>query len=110
MNNESIELELLEGIARNDSRAIEKVYKDNFGLVQNFIVRNNGSFDDARDVFQEAMLVIYEKSRQENFTLTCQLKTYLYSICRRLWLKKLQQANRFGSPVETLAEIVPVEE
>ena len=110
MNIESLERELLEGIARNDSRAIERVYRENFGLVQNFIVRNNGSYDDARDIFQEAMLVLFEKSKQENFSLTCQLRTYIYSICRRLWLKKLQQANRFGNPVETLAELVPVEE
>lgn len=110
MKTESLELEILDGIARNDSRAIEKVYKDNFGLVQNFILRNNGSYDDARDVFQEAMLVLYEKSKQDQFSLTCQIKTYLYSICRRLWLKRLQQNHRFGAPVESLEELVPVEE
>jgi RNA polymerase sigma factor (sigma-70 family) len=107
---ESRELEVLEGIARNDSRAIGKVYKENFSLIQNFIIRNNGSYDDARDIFQEAMLVLYEKSKQEGFLLTCQIKTFLYSICRRLWLKKLQQNYRFGTPVESLEELIPVEE
>ena len=107
---ESQELDILEGIARNDSRAIEKVYKENFGLVQNFILKNNGSYDDARDIFQEAMLVLYEKSKQADFSLTCQIRTFLYSICRRLWLKRLQQNHRYGTQVESLEDVVPVEE
>lgn len=110
VSTESFEKELLNGIAGNDSRAIERVYKENFGLIQNFILRNNGSFDDARDIFQEAMLVLYEKSRQSHFSLTCQLKTYIFSISRRLWLKRLQQSNRFGILAENLEDVVPVEE
>jgi RNA polymerase sigma factor (sigma-70 family) len=107
---DTLEKDILEGIANNDSRAVEKVYKENFGLVQHFVIRNNGSFDDARDIFQEAMVVLFEKSKQEHFALTCQLKTYIYSICRRLWLKRLQQNMRYGTPVESLEELVPVDE
>ena len=80
MKTDTLEKDILEGIANNDSRAIEKVYKENFGLVQHFVIRNNGSYDDARDIFQEAMMVLFEKSKQEHFALTCQLKTYIYSI------------------------------
>jgi DNA-directed RNA polymerase specialized sigma24 family protein len=61
---DTLEKDILEGIANNDSRAIEKVYKENFGLVQHFVIRNNGSYDDARDIFQEAMMVLFEKSKQ----------------------------------------------
>jgi len=106
----SKEKKLLEGLARNDHRDVETIYRENFGLVQTFVVQNNGTFDDARDIFQEAMVVLYEKSKDPAFTLTCQIKTYLYSICRRLWLKKLQQQSRFGTPVENMEDLVPVEE
>ncbi len=101
---------LLEGLAKNDKAAVEAIYKDNFNMVQSFILNNNGSTDDARDIFQEAMIVLYEKSRVANFSLHCQLKTYIYSVCRRLWLKRLQQLNRFTGQVESLEEVVPVEE
>ena len=79
-------------------------------MIQAFILNNNGSVDDARDIFQEAMIVLYEKSRLETFSLNCQIKTYVYSICRRLWLKRLQQLNKFTTQVENLEETVPVEE
>lgn len=101
---------LLKGLALNDSKAIETIYKDNFSMVQAFILHNNGSYDDARDIFQEAMIALYEKAQSESFVLTCQIKTYVYSICRRLWLKRLQQLGRYSNQVDSLDETVPVEE
>jgi RNA polymerase sigma factor (sigma-70 family) len=107
---ESNEQVLLKGLANNDTKAIDTIYKDNFSMVQAFILNNNGSYDDARDIFQEAMIALYEKAKSESFVLTCQIKTYVYSICRRLWLKRLQQAGRYISQVEGMAETIPVEE
>ena len=101
---------LLKGLALNDSKAIETIYKDNFSMVQAFILHNNGSYDDARDIFQEAMIALYEKAQSESFVLTCQIKTYVYSICRRLWLKRLQQLGRYSNQVDSLEETIPVEE
>lgn len=101
---------LLKGLAKNDARSIETIYKNNFNMVQSFVLNNNGTYDDARDIFQEAMIVLYENAKSETFVLTCQIKTYLYSICRRLWLKRLQYSNRFTTHVENLEETVPVEE
>ena len=110
MKAELNEQQLLNGLAKNDARAIETIYKNNFSMVQAFILNNNGSYDDARDIFQESMIVLYENVRTDSFVLTCQIKTYVYSICRRLWLKRLQQMSRFSGQVENLEETVPVEE
>jgi len=101
---------LLKGLANKDSRAIDTIYKENFAAIQSFILNNNGSYDDARDIFQEAMIALYEKAQSESFVLTCQIKTYVYSICRRLWLKRLQQFGRFARQVDGLDETVAVEE
>jgi RNA polymerase sigma factor (sigma-70 family) len=106
----STDLELLDGLARNDRKAVEELYEQHYRMVQSFILNNNGSPDDARDVFQEAMILLYEKTQTGNFDLTSKLKTYVYSVCRRLWLKRLQQLQRFGAPVESLEEVAPVEE
>ena len=101
---------LLKGLAQNDKAAIEAIYRENYTMVQAFILNNSGSVDDARDIFQEMMIVLYEKSRSGTFSLNCQLKTFVYSVCRRLWLKRLQQQNKFGAQVESLEETVAVEE
>ena len=110
MRADTNEQQLLQGLARNETKAIETIYKNNFNTVQAFVINNNGTYDDARDIFQEAMIVLYENAKLESFVLTCQIKTYVYSICRRLWLKRLQYLNRFTTPVESLEETVSVEE
>jgi RNA polymerase sigma factor (sigma-70 family) len=104
------ERQLLEALALNDRTVIEGIYRDNYPMIQAFILNNNGNSDEARDIFQEAMIVIYEKAVSGTFELNCQLKTYLYSVCRRLWLKRLQQLQRYGSLVENVEETVVVEE
>ena len=110
MKPENNEKALLEGLAASDKRAIETIYRENFNMVQSLVINNNGSADDAKDVFQEAMIVLYEKARSGTFELNCLIKTYIYSVCRRLWLKRLQQLDRYSPPVESLELTVPVEE
>lgn len=109
MSTES-ERALLEGLARHDASAIDTIYKENYSTIQAFIVKNNGFPEDARDIFQEAMIVLFEKAKSGSFVLSCQIKTYLYSVCRRLWLKRLQQYNKIYPSFELMEETVAVEE
>lgn len=104
------EKELLTGLAASDKKAVETIYRENFNMVQALIINNNGSADDAKDIFQEAMIVLYEKVRSGTFELNCQIKTFVYSVSRRLWLKRLQQQNRYSAPGDNMEAVVPVEE
>ena len=101
---------LLEGLALNDRQAIETIYREHYTMVQAVILNNSGSPDEAKDIFQEAMIVLYEKAVSGTFELNCLLKTYIYSVCRRLWLKRLQQIQRFQVLEGNNEEIIPVEE
>jgi RNA polymerase sigma factor (sigma-70 family) len=101
---------LLEEIAAEDKNAIEQLYKQHYNMVQTMVIANAGSKDDAADLFQETVIVLFEKVKAGNFELTCLLKTFIYSVARRLWLKKLQQQQRYTSQPDGLEEIVPVED
>ena len=100
---------LLKGLAQNDSKAVETLYKSHFTMIQHFVENNNGSFDDARDIFQEAMIALYEKVQLDSFVLTCQIKTYLFSICKHLWLKRLQQMGKYSTPLSENEESISIE-
>ncbi len=110
MNSENNEKALLQGLATNDKKAVETIYRENYNMVQSLIINNNGSADDAKDIFQEAMIVLYEKVRSGTFELHCQIKTYVYSVSKRLWLKKLQQSSRYSPPIEDQEASVPVDD
>ena len=90
------QIALLQGLAQNDKKAIETIYKENFNLIQALVVNNNGSTEDAKDIFQEAMIVLYQKVQSGSFELNCQIKTFVYSVCRRLWVKRLMQQKRYS--------------
>lgn len=110
MKSENNEKNLLLGLARNEKAAAEQIYKDNYGIVQSLIINNNGTVDDARDVFQEAMIILYEKASTGQLELHCQIRTYVYSVARRIWLKRLQQQSRFVGDLNTTESLAPVED
>jgi len=85
---------IIEGMLSGDSQAFERLYANCYTSIMGMIVRNNGSEDEAKDVFQEAVCVLYDKVIAGDFSLTSQLRTYLYSICKRLWLKQLKRSDR----------------
>lgn len=110
MINSEQDKHLLEGLVLNDRDVVEAIYRDNYPVIQALILNNSGNSDEARDIFQEAMIVIYEKAASGNFELHCQLRTYIYSVCRRLWLKRLQQLQRYHNLVENVEETISVDE
>ena len=83
--------ELLNGILRNDSVILQFIYKNFYYKINFFIKKNNGDDDDANDVFQEAIIIMYRKIKENSLVLDCSFDTYLYSICRFLWMKQLEK-------------------
>jgi len=55
------------------------------------------------------MITLYEKVQSDSFVLSCQIKTYLFSICKNLWLKRLQQMGKYSAPLSTEEESIAVE-
>lgn len=86
--------EVVRDLKTENSFAFGKIYEDNFHKISSFVQHNNGSLADAEDLFQDAMVVLVEKLRQDNFRLTASINTYAYAICKNLWLKKLRDRNR----------------
>lgn len=84
----------IEAIRQNDNRGLNRLYQQFLPRISYFISNNGGSFDDAKDVFQDALVVIFKKAREENFELTSGFYTLLYGVCRNLWGNRLQKKSR----------------
>ncbi len=79
-------------------------------MILNFVLLNSGTDDDAKDVFQESMIVLYDKVKEGKFELNCKLKTFIYSVSRRIWLKKLSYSSRYTGKVEDFEDTIQVED
>lgn len=84
-------LDILNGILRNDTIILQHIYKNFYSKINFFIKKNSGDDDDANDIFQEAIIIIYRKLKANELVLDCTFETYLYSVCRFLWLKQLEK-------------------
>ncbi len=88
------EKELLEGIKNSDNNVLRYMYTLYFPMIRKLVINNSGNIIDAEDVFQDAVVIIYEKLLNDMLTLTCTLKTYMYGVCRNLWLQQLTKRKR----------------
>lgn len=87
---------ILQGIKENSNESYSYLYKNYYPAVERFILQNSGSADDARDIFQNALIVIYNKASEKKIEITSSLKTYLYAVCRNLWLKELREQRHLN--------------
>ena len=88
------EQQLIAALAKGDRVTTEQIYKQQFPIINGWLIKNGGSADDAADLFQEAMVVLFGKVQNPEFTLTCAIGTYLFAISKNLWYKKLQKNQK----------------
>lgn len=87
--------EIISGLRKRDNRVLQYIYKNSFNPVKQLILNNAGSDNDAEDIFQEALIIVFKKIKEEpDFELTSTFNTYIYSISRLLWLKQLRQIRK----------------
>ncbi len=85
---------IINGIISGDRTVIKAFYEKHLPQVKSFILKNSGSEADAEDVFQDAMVFVYEKLENKSLKLTSSLGTYVYSVCRNLWMNKLKRSQK----------------
>jgi RNA polymerase sigma factor (sigma-70 family) len=82
---------LISGIQEGNHQMIHALYKSHYPMVRKLVIENSGSEAEAKDVYQEAVIVFYENVQTKGFNLTCKIRTYLYSVSRNIWLKELKK-------------------
>jgi RNA polymerase sigma factor (sigma-70 family) len=92
-----IDQRYIEGLLQNDSRVIRQIYEQFAGKIRAYITNNNGSSQDAADIFQEALTAIYQQARLKQLRLTCPFEPFLLLVCKRKWLNELKK--RASDPV-----------
>lgn len=85
--------EHIKAIKSGDSKGLRQIYEMFLPRIRKLITSNGGSESDAQDIFQSAILTIYEKAQHTDFKLTSKFYTLLYGICRNLWGNRLQKKS-----------------
>lgn len=86
--------QLIEKIKCGDETALDYLYRKNYKMMTRLVLNNNGTEDEAKDIFQDAVIVFWQKARTDDFVLTSKISTYLYSVCQNLWRKELERKSK----------------
>jgi RNA polymerase sigma factor (sigma-70 family) len=86
--------EFISAIRSGDTAGLRKIYREFLPRIAGLVTRSGGTYEDAKDVFQDALVVLFEKCREERFELKSAFSTLLYGVCRNLWGNRLQKKSR----------------
>lgn len=97
---------ILTGLREKRADSIRYLYREYFSLAKSIVEKNSGSYQDAEDVFQDGIIVLYQKILSGPITLNCSLRTFFYSICRNIWMQRLDRKWRLLYSDDLVGEAV----
>jgi RNA polymerase sigma factor (sigma-70 family) len=83
-------------LANNDSAIIQSIYKKFVPKVVSYIRNNSGDNDQAQDVVQEVMIVLFNQAKAKKLQLTCPFDAYFFLLCKRKWLNEIKKSSNKG--------------
>jgi RNA polymerase sigma factor (sigma-70 family) len=86
--------EILGAIHTGDDRVLEHLYKQVLPKVKSYIARNNGSNEDARDIFQDAVVIFYKYVKSGKFDGQHDIAGFIFSVSRNLWINSAKRKSK----------------
>ncbi|MES2240220.1 MAG: sigma-70 family RNA polymerase sigma factor [Bacteroidota bacterium] len=90
----------IEGLANNDSAIIQSIYKKFVPKVVSYIRNNSGDEDQAQDVVQEIMILLFNQAKANKLQLSCPFDAYFFLLCKRKWLNELKKSSNKGVTIQ----------
>ena len=86
-----------------------RLYEDSFPGVARFVAARGGSFEDAKDIFHDALVIFYEKMINEKFSPNVSREGYVMGIAKHLWLRKFNEDHK-KTNVDEMDETITIPE
>ena len=96
--------EIIDGIKRRDNKVLTVIYKDFYPGISTYIRNNGGTTEDAKDVFQESLIVIFRQIEEKTLDINTGFENYLFGIARLIWLKILRSRDIHNRSIAQLDE------
>jgi RNA polymerase sigma factor (sigma-70 family) len=85
---------LLDALRHGNEDALVELFRQNRRPITSLVTRNQGSEDDAEDILQEALVVLWERVRRGSFEYQAKLSTFIYATAKNIWFRRLARRRR----------------
>jgi len=96
----------IEALLNNDVVLIKEIYQKWGPEVRNFVIKNSGQANDAKDIFQETIVAVLLKVRKGNFRLVAPLGGYLYHVYRAKWFNELSKKKKEPVTIKDISRYI----
>ena len=100
--------EIIDCLRNRESYVVRYLSDRYLPMIRLMVTQMGGTSEDAKDIFQDGLVIMLEKIDSNSFVLTCKFKTFLYSVCENLWKSVLEKrkaaANYFNRRVDTSSD------
>lgn len=89
------DIEIIKSIlSGQDDRVLGHLYKEVLPMIKSYILKNQGTEDEAKDIFQDAVIRFYQSVKTGKFQEKCSISTFLFGISRNLWINTTKRKSR----------------
>jgi len=98
--------ELIKSIKQNNHTTLERLYQENYKKVEVLVLKNSGTVDNAKDIYQEAYLVTWQKIKKEEFVPKSEsnINGFIYTVAKNKWLDVLRSKSYKSTTVMSQIE------
>lgn len=79
---------ILNGIKQRKDSILEYLYKEYFPQVQRIVLKHGGNEQDARDLFQEGLIIIFNRLLKNELEIRSSFHNYFIVLCRFIWFRQ----------------------
>lgn len=79
---------LLDSLVKGNDKGILDIYKMMYPKILAYIKKHDGTEEDAKEIFQKALLQMVVRVSKGDFALTTSFGGYFFTVCRNLWIKE----------------------
>jgi RNA polymerase sigma factor (sigma-70 family) len=85
----------VESIRKGDDQVLSGLYNKHLHMINQYVRSNHGNEYDASELLQDALVILWEKIRRNEFILESKLSTFLYAVVKKKWLQELVRRRRY---------------
>lgn len=93
MTNQEYDDYLLNSLISGDESGIKEIYRKVYPKVCSYVLKHDGSEDDAKDVMQKGLLQLATRVQVKKITITSSFEGYLFTTCKNVWRRDVKIRN-----------------
>lgn len=81
----------------NSNFVLQKLYKVSLPTITRYIMQNNGNEEEAKDIFQDAVITLFQTVKQDKLDSSKDVYGFLFIISKNLWINRAKKKNKIIS-------------